>query len=124
MCSSDLQLNSHSRKGHAGFQFTNFLNFQLLSGEILVNAQISPQAVAFHGFEDLINNQHIEIRKMRRNDKENQISFKVLSESMSLRINNRYHGDDSTITFKVNDILHGYGASIIKKSDIIDIDWR
>jgi hypothetical protein len=119
-----LQLNSHSRKAHAPFQFSNFLNFQMLSGEILVNGHITPQAVALQGFEELINSQHVEVRKMRRSDKENQVSFQVLTDSINLKINNRYQTDDSNISFKVNNVAQNCGPGTLKKSDVVDIEWR
>lgn len=125
LCEHNLQqLNSHSRKAHAALQFSNFLNFQLLSGDIMVSGHITPQAVSLQGFEDLINSQHVELKKMRRNDKENQLSFQVLADKMSLKINNRYQTDDSNITLKINNELQNSGTASLKKSDLIEIEWR
>lgn len=120
-----LQLNSHTRKGHAGFQFANFLNFQIFSDDVLVNAQVSPSSVCFAGLEELINSHHVEIQKMRRNDSQNQLSFRILSDKpVQLKIINRYITEDNSISFKVNNVLQNYGSCQLNKSDLIEIEWR
>ena len=120
-----LQLNSHSRKAHAAFQYVNFLNFQIQSDEIFVNSQITAQSIALTGFEDLITNHHIEIQKMRRGDSQNKITFKILSEKpFRLKINNRYLTDDAGIALKVNNELKDVGLFDLSKDDVVDIDWR
>ena len=120
-----LQMNTHSRKSHAQFDFVNFLNFHIRSGDVFVSGQIHPQAVVFNGFEDLITRHLIEIQKMRKGENQNQIKFKVLAENdFKVKINNRYITDEQGIRFKINSVVKDAGQFALSGGDLVEIEWN
>jgi hypothetical protein len=119
-----VQFNSPGRKSHTSFQYTNFLSFKIKAGEKYYNNLITKNAVTIESVEELVNQQKIELKSMRRLDNRSHIVFEVKSdESLLLTVNNRYDLENSDIKFKVNSKNQALGTHELKKNDLVELTW-
>lgn len=119
-----LQLNSHSRKAPANFEYSNFLKFEIHTEHCHTSNLISSQSVLLNNFEELIANNLIKMKKMKRSESVNHIIFEVNSDSgMKINIKNNYHSEKSQNSLKLNNELLPCGEFNLKKCDLVEIYW-
>lgn len=125
MCEHNMrQLNSHMRKPHAIFEYANFLYFEIHTAIGHSYNIFSPQSIFLNNFEELIANNAIKMKKMKRTDKISHIIFQSNTDStMKINIKNNYYSEKSNNLFKVNDQLLQRGQHDIKKNDLVELIW-
>lgn len=124
LCDYNLtQLNLHSRKSQNNFEYSNFLNFEIHTENSHTNNLISSQTIFLNNFEELIVNNSIKMKKMKRLDTANHIIFKVNTDIMKINIKNDYHTEKSNNALKVNNKLVHRGEHILAKDDVVEILW-
>jgi hypothetical protein len=118
------QFNIPGRKSRTSFQYTNFLSFKIRAGQRFFKNLITKNAVLLESIEELVNQQLIDVKTMRRLENRSQIAFQVKSdESLQLMIHNRYDLENSEIKFKVNDQSQAPGIYELKKNDLVELGW-
>ncbi len=118
------QFNSQTRKPQTVFEYSNYMNFEIHTDRCHSSNIISSQLVSLKNFEELLTNNSIKMKKMRRIDTASHIAFQVnLDCGIKIDIKNNYYSEKKNNSFKLNNELLQRGQYNLKKDDIVEIIW-
>jgi|GEM_PF-5430983 len=118
------QLNSHTRKTQAVFEYANYLNFELSIDNCHTTNIFSTLHSQLNKFENLISAHFITLTKMTRIDATYCLNFKINTDLPAhLNIKNNYLVEKSTNSIKLNDKILARGPYDLSKNDSVEIVW-
>lgn len=117
-----VQLNAHTRKSLATFDYCNYLNLQISHSTNTANIFLSAQNSYLNQFEDFVEKKLIHLLQMSKNEQTGSIRFQVsTNESINLKVKNNYSCNKSDLGLKINEKAVSRGLYNLKKDDIVEI---